>query len=136
MFGFSVFGVVASGRKRRLSGEKFDLCEMAVRVRESPVARDERRSKALGEGDVYAVGCGVRAAQLVGALDETLCRPTSERQTLEIRNSDKPFVIADQPTHDRATDSTDHLDIDVGGGMHGLASQSLHHSCPRLRGKD
>lgn len=100
---------------------------------ESPVARDERRGEAFSERDVHSVGYGVGAAQLVGTLDERLCRPTPERQTLEVGNSHQPFVVGDQPARDRSTDGTNHLDIEVGRGMHCLAAHAPGHRGPRRR---
>lgn len=112
------------------SSDQFDLCVVAVGLGKAPVASDQRRGKALGEGDVYTVSHRVGAAQLVGALGERFCRPTPQWQALKIGNSDEPFVIADQTAQHRSTDGADHLDIKVGRGMHCLAAQSMGHRCP------
>ena len=108
---------------------------MAVGLSQSPVARNQRHTETLCQGDVYAVGHSVRVAQLVGALNKRLCGPTTQRQVLEIDNCHQPFVIADQPAYDCAADSTDNLDIEVRRGMHSLAPQSLGHRCPWKRCK-
>jgi hypothetical protein len=68
---------------------------MAMGLSESPVAGDEPRSEALGEGDVNAIGYGVSAPQFVGTRDEWLCRPTLNRQASKVGDSDEPFMVAD-----------------------------------------
>jgi hypothetical protein len=75
---------------------------MAMGISESSVASDKRRRKALGEGDVHAIGHGMSVTQLVSTLDECLCRPTPNGQALEVGNGDEPFMIADQPADDRS----------------------------------
>src|ERR1700756_4131983 len=109
---------------------------MAMGLGEWPVASDERCAEALGEGDVHSIGDGMSGSQVVGALDEWLYRPTPNRQAQEVRNRDESFMIADQPAHDRSTYRTDHLDIEVGRGMHRFAPQAPGHRRARPRRED
>ena len=60
--GGTAVAAVAARPAVGVSGNKFDVCAMAVGLSESPVAGDQRRSETFGEGDVDAVGSGVRAA--------------------------------------------------------------------------
>lgn len=106
---------------------------MAMGLGESPVASDERRREALGEGDVHSIGHGMSGPQLVGALDEWLHRPTPNRQAQEVGNRDESFMIADQAAHDRSTYRPDHLDVEVGRGMHRLGPQTPGHGRTRPR---
>lgn len=63
-----------------VSGDKLDLCIVAVGLRESPVASDQPYAEALGEGDVNCVGHDMSGPQLIGALGEWLYRPTPNLQ--------------------------------------------------------
>lgn len=43
---------------------------------------------------------------------------TPNRQAAKVGNSDESFIIADQPAHDCSTYPPDHLDVEMGRGMH------------------
>jgi hypothetical protein len=118
------------------SGNKLDLCAMAMGLGEPPVAGEERRTEALGKGDVHSIGHRVSAAQFVGALDEWLCGPTSHRQVARVCYSDESFVIADQLAHNGPTYCPDHFDVEMGRYVHCLVSQAPRHRGPRRRCED
>ena len=108
----------------------------AMGLSESPVAGDQRRTEALGQGDIYSIGHGVSTPQFIGALDEWLYGPTSNRQTVKVPNGDEPFMIADQPARSRSAYRPDHLDVEVSGGMYRLAPQPLGNHRARPCRKD
>lgn len=102
-----------------------------MRLGESTVAGKERDGQTLGEGDVHGIGHSVSAPKFVGTLDEWLYRPTPNRQTQKVANSDQSLMIGDQPTHDSSANRPDHLDVKVGGRMQSLATKTLgnHRPC-------
>lgn len=100
---------------------------MTVGLSQSPVAGDKPRSEPLGEGEVYAVGNGMSAPQLVSTCDQWLYRPTPNRHASKVGDSDESFVIADQPAHNRSPYRPDDLDVEMGGRMHRLALQASSH---------
>lgn len=71
---------------------------MAMGSSKSPVAGDERRAQALGEGDVDTIGNGVSKPQLIGSPDECLRGPGPNRQVKYVGNGDESFMVADQLT--------------------------------------